>query len=453
MSKLVKKSNFLVPLEEAVSKPAQLLASYIIASLPKSKVEISELPSLEFPYVELRRALNADGRERVNKIRDIMDLGVELQRCVLFYEDDFEERTVTWLIDQKRNKSDNSFTYTLHPGLKKYLINIEKHFTKYNYLFRVCLNLHSMKLYEILKMYEYKGEVVMDIEKDIKMSLGLSGKYPKIYDLKRRVLNVAQKEIKKYTDISFEYEDFNKKGKTPISFRFIINKNEPTDLSAELLEKFSRAKINPFGPKSIEGKKGIPISEKEFPGEYKVLLGWGGNKEVISTLIENYGITAIRYQINHLQRLLKSRNNIKNNFAWYLKALKDDFRDLVQDQRKSTKIKVENVKKAKLRKANIEKGLKGVEQKYYEKVREVCDQLIEDKPSLLDQTIEEVKDSLIIRRAISNEKTNLDLYKDKKTVGVIYAKIQENYPELFESLVEEFNNQTINLKKSFNEVV
>ena len=88
MSKLqVKKANFLVPLEESVSKPAQLLASYLVASLPNTVVESETLPKLRFSYTELRNAINADGRQRVNKVKDIMELGVELQRCVLFYED------------------------------------------------------------------------------------------------------------------------------------------------------------------------------------------------------------------------------------------------------------------------------------------------------------------------------------------------------------------------------
>lgn len=444
MSKLqVKKSNFLVPLEESVSKPAQLLASYIVASLPKSKIESDDLPQLSFPYVELRRAINADGKERVNKVQDVMDLGIELQKCVLFYEDNESERTVSWLIDQERSKRDNVFTYSLHPSLKKYLINIENHFTRYNYLFRVCLNAHAMKLYEILKMYQFRGEVTMNINEDIKPSLGLIDKYPKVYDFKRRVLNVAQKEIRKYTDIRFEYEVEEKKGKTPISFRFIIYSNQPTDLPPKLLDKFK-----------AEGRDISPIlkvqantSTKLFPELHEELKGWGGKEKNINLLLEQYGVDAIKYQIAHLKRNLRSGKKIDLPFAWFTKALKEDYKDTVQERKQQKDIKKNKIKQKVIQKQQLEENLKVLEQTYYKRLREQSDFLLKKQPFILKETIERLKDTSIIRRALQKGRTNEEIYTDVWTTWTIQKHIQEMYPDVFKEVKDTYLPQVEKLKK------
>ena len=447
MSKLqVKKSNFLVPLEEAVSKPAQLLASYLVASLPKSKVESDQLPQLSFPYVELRRAINADGRERVNKVQDIMELGVELQKCILFYEDNVSERTVSWLIDQERNKKSNRFTYTLHPGLKKYLVNIENHFTKYNYLFRVCLNAHAMKLYEILKMYQYRGEVTMHIEDDLKLSLGLVGKYPKAYDFKRRVLNIAQKEIEKYTDIRFDYEVAEKQGKTPISYTFYIYDNVPTNLPPELLEKLKKEGAT-FSKKLNVGKEAQDDLMLTYPNLYQTLEKWGGKTNQITTLLRKYGKTSLDYQVTHLQRKLKEGKKIDNPFAWLNKALKEDFKDIVQEQ-KAQKANHTKLKKQELiHKREKEDAYKKLEREYHQKMQEHCQVLLDENEGLLEKTIDSLNDTNIIRKAIQKGKTPEAIYEDKWTSWTVQSRIHENFPKHFQALKKNYLPKLEQLKK------
>lgn len=455
MSKLqVKKANFLVPLEEAVSKPAQLLASYIVASLPKTNVEDESLPKLKFDYTELRRALNADGKERVNKVQDIMELGVELQRCVLFYEDNVTERTVTWLIDQERNKRTNVFSYSLHPGLGKYLTNLEKHFTRYNYLFRVCLNAHAMKLYEILKMYQYLGEVTIHIEDDLKPSLGLANKYPKIYELKRRVLDVAQKEIAKYTDISFEYEVAAKRGKTPISFLFKIYAHQPTDLPPKILDKFNAE--GGVGRKVLElpfdtvanSKKAAAASSSSFPKIYSVLQEWGGKDSGIANLINEFGKEAIDYQIVHLQRVLHAgKKKVLNPFAWFVKALREDYRDTVQDQKKQKRIKIAAVKKEENTRETLEAQLKQLNSNYFKAKSDFCDKLIKKDPQTLTDTVESMRGSLTLKKGFQGGFSPEAMYSDDWMRGSIQAKLEETYPSHFQVLRKKYVLPIEKLKK------
>jgi len=448
MSKLqVKKANFLVPLEESVSKPAQLLASYLVASLPNTVIESETLPKLQFSYTELRNAINADGRQRVNKVKDIMELGVELQRCVLFYEDNVSERTVTWLIEQERTKKDNIFTYSLHPGLRKYLINLEKHFTRYNYLFRVCLNAHAMKMYEILKMYQYLGQVTLHIEDDLKPSLGLSGKYNKIYEFKRRVLLVAQKEIEKYTDIRFEYEESEKIGKTPIALTFFIYPNQPTDLPPKLLNKLR--KEGGISNQSFE----LPLGKETLirPEEldiYKVLRKYGGKDGAIAGIIEVYGTEKVRYQIKHLERVSSSgKQKVLAPFAWLCKALKEDYKDMVQDMKVQRKAKSAKVEAKENQAAAARASLKKAEGDFFRKRARLCDSLISKKPETLDEVVESMRGALVLRTAFQAGKTPKEMYDDKWMKGAIQAKIQEKHPDIFKKLEEEYKKVIAVLRK------
>ena len=450
MSKLqVKKANFLVPLEESVSKPAQLLASYLVASLPNTVVESETLPKLRFSYSELRNAINADGRQRVNKVKDIMELGVELQRCVLFYEDNVSERTVTWLIEQERTKKDNVFTYSLHPGLRKYLINLEKHFTRYNYLFRVCLNAHAMKMYEILKMYQYLGQVTLHIEDDLKPSLGLSGKYAKIYEFKRRVLTVAQNEIEKYTDIRFEYEEAEKVGKTPTALTFYIYPNQPTDLPPKLLNKLRKegsiANQNFDLPLPIGKETQILPEQHDI---YMVLRKYGGKDGAIAGIIEVYGTEKVRYQIKHLERVSSSgKQKVLAPFAWLCKALKEDYQDMVQDMKLHRKTKSSKVDAQVNEVAEAQKVLKKKEGEFFRKKSEICDVLISKKPEILHKTVENMRGALVLRTAFQNDKTPEEMYSDTWMKGAIQAKIQKQHPEVFEKAEKEYSKIITKLRK------
>lgn len=453
MTKLqVKKANFLVPLEEAVSKPAQLLASYLVASLPRSKGQIEDFPQLHFPYRELKRALNADGKIRVNKVDDVMDLGVELQKCILFYENEESKGTVSWLITQDVNKRDSMFTYVLHPGLKKYLLNLESHFTKYNYLFRVCLNAHAMKLYEIFKMYQYLGHVVMHIKDDLKPSLGLVGRYPKTYEFKRRVLNVAQKEMEKYTDIRFEYEVAEKKGKTPISFRFHIYSNKPTELPEKLIDRF---KMEVGEDVFEELKIGTPaafVSNPPIKGSaiYMQLKEWGGNEKSISSLLEKFGTEAIEYQINHLKRIQKQGKKVEKPFAWFRKALQENYQDSVQEKRKEKQevIKVRQQKEES--RGVIEQEIKKMKNAYTKAQMELSDALIKREDNLLDRAIELGRGTLIISGELRKGKTPQEIYEYSFSKFAVIDQIRQLVPEYFERVDSGFKKKIKVLEKRRN---
>ena len=442
MSKLVvKKSNFLIPRNEAISKSAQLLASYLVARLPKADEGVADFPVLHFTYEELKQAINADGRARVCKVDDIFQLGVELQQCILFYVDEEARETVSWIIGQRHDLKRNTFTYSLHPGLKEYLLNLKKQFTYYNYLYRVCLCANSMKLYEILKMNQFRKSVILDIEEELKPALGLVGRYKKYYDLRRKVLDVAQKEFRQFTDIGFNYEPADKKGKKVIRLRFIIYENSPSDLPKPILEILKTREPQAL-PEPEEAKReirdNILIFKERYSKEYKQLQVWGGGEDAIQHCIKVYGEKELLYQIKHLENVLKQNKSIENPFAWLSAALKGEYLDNRQEKEKEKKERKQQKDELEKHRKVLQKKVDDLKVLRYKERLARCEQMFEAKPYLLKEIVDSNRNNPIISSRFNiGDDVNI-LLQDAVAKSTIASFVFKQYPERFADIEEKY---------------
>ncbi|MFZ4773728.1 MAG: replication initiation protein [Terrimicrobiaceae bacterium] len=111
--------------------------------------------------------------------------------------------------------------------LKPYLLNLKAQFTKYNIGYIVHLrSTYSIRIYELLKRFEYLGEVTFNLDK-LKFTLGVNEDEYKLYNhFKEKAILVAQKELFEKTDLAFIFEEI-KSGKKVSEIRFIIKKNDP----------------------------------------------------------------------------------------------------------------------------------------------------------------------------------------------------------------------------------
>ena len=87
---------------------------------------------------------------------------------------------------------------------------------------------NQLRMYEFLKQHEKVRHKVVSI-KELKEWLGIRyDEYSRYYSLNRDVLRVCQEALKKYTDISFAYEPYGKKGRGGkiLELKFTITKNK-----------------------------------------------------------------------------------------------------------------------------------------------------------------------------------------------------------------------------------
>jgi len=134
------------------------------------------------------------------------------------------------------------FTIRFDRVMEEYLLELKDRFTKYNIdnIRRLKSN-YSIRLYELLKAFEWLREKEFELDK-LKKMLGIKefddrtnkwvDIYPKYANIKQRVLIPVQKELLEKTDIYFEFEEI-KTGRKVTSLKFKILKNSSANESEE----------------------------------------------------------------------------------------------------------------------------------------------------------------------------------------------------------------------------
>jgi len=127
---------------------------------------------------------------------------------------------------------------SFHPGMRPFLLSLKSQFTIYNIDNILKLpSSYSIRLYELLKQYEKIGtrkfalqelkEIIGVIEEiDNNGKKALKDNYPLFGNFKQRVLLKAQRDLQKYTDISFSFEHL-KRGRKVVGLVFAIQSNQP----------------------------------------------------------------------------------------------------------------------------------------------------------------------------------------------------------------------------------
>jgi len=129
-----------------------------------------------------------------------------------------------------RDESGQWFTeIDAHDEALPLMFDFKSHYFKYALWNTLRLkSKNQFRMYEILKQYERPGIRIISV-KDLKEQLGISEKdYPQYKEFKRRVLDVCQKALAEYTDISYIYEPHSKKGRggKVLELKFTITKNK-----------------------------------------------------------------------------------------------------------------------------------------------------------------------------------------------------------------------------------
>jgi len=94
---------------------------------------------------------------------------------------------------------------------------------------------YSPRIYEILKCNEFKKQGYIEIEIDeLRKLLKTEGMYHQYQDFKRKIIIQTQKELKKLTDISFEFEEI-KTGRKVTSLKFYIKANNSKTANKPLM--------------------------------------------------------------------------------------------------------------------------------------------------------------------------------------------------------------------------
>jgi len=134
------------------------------------------------------------------------------------------------------------FTIRFDRVMEEYLLELKDRFTVYSIEnIRTLRSNYSIRIYELLKSYEWLGEKLLELD-DLKKMIGIksfskeNNEWQDLYfryaDVKRRVIVPSQKELLEKTDIYFEFEEI-KTGRKVTGLKFKIFKNNSANESEE----------------------------------------------------------------------------------------------------------------------------------------------------------------------------------------------------------------------------
>ena len=114
------------------------------------------------------------------------------------------EIALNWIEKPLIKKNSGKISLKISDDLKPYLLNLKLPVTSYNLSSILAMkSQYSLRLYELLKSYEYQEKKMFDIE-ELKKLLSAEN-YAVFADFKRRVLDIALREINALSDMSVTY--------------------------------------------------------------------------------------------------------------------------------------------------------------------------------------------------------------------------------------------------------
>lgn len=144
-----------------------------------------------------------------------------------------DEILLSWIQKAWIYNSKGKITVRLDDDMQKYLINLVSCYTQYTLLLTLPMKSnYSIRIYEILKSYLSGKEHVtkiFDLE-ELKELLGATN-YKDFAGFRRKVLEIATKEINHYTDISISWTPI-KDGKPVVKIIFDIQEKDAMDILA-----------------------------------------------------------------------------------------------------------------------------------------------------------------------------------------------------------------------------
>jgi plasmid replication initiation protein len=191
-----------------------------------STIEPNDEDFKEYRF-EIKKYMNIIGVKDMDKYIELPKITRGLMRKVMEIPKDKGILQIAWLSSAFHSPGKGYIDLSFDPKLKPYLLKLKEHFTQYK-LENILLmrSKYSIRVYEILKCNEFKKQGFIEITlEEIRYLLKADSIYSEYKEFKRNILNKAQKEINRLTDINFEFEEI-KTGRKVTSIKFFINSKQ-----------------------------------------------------------------------------------------------------------------------------------------------------------------------------------------------------------------------------------
>jgi plasmid replication initiation protein len=191
---LIQKTRFNLTLQE------QKIILFLIS---KIKPEDLELKTHDFKILEFCQVcgIETDSGGNYKYIKNTIK---SLSDKSFWIEIDQKEKLLRWIYTAEISKRSGLISIRLSDEIKAFLIQLQEKFTQYELIYTLSMkSQYSIRLYELLKSYEYRHGHIFSIE-ELKKKLNAET-YNRFQDLRRYSLEPALKEINELTDLTVTY--------------------------------------------------------------------------------------------------------------------------------------------------------------------------------------------------------------------------------------------------------
>ena len=172
---------------------------------------------------DLIKDADIGSRAIYSRIKDISKKFSERYIDLKKSEDAFDHRPIMSRFDYKKGRE--YILYKFNEELREHLLRLKDNFTSYDIRNIInCSSVYSIRIYQLLKSFEYKNQESFALD-ELKMMFNCEDAYKKWSDFRRYVLKTAQRELKKHSDIYFDFSGI-KKGRSVKVVKFTIKKQK-----------------------------------------------------------------------------------------------------------------------------------------------------------------------------------------------------------------------------------
>ena len=203
---LVQKSRFSLSLTE------QKTINFLI-SLIKPKRNITDIQPLEYEFdiKQYCKICGIDYKNGENYKMVRQNLKSLRDKSVIMMKPDGTETSVSWINKFWSNKGKGWAKIRFDEDIAPYLFELLENTTRYQLLNILPMkSKYSVRLYEICRSWAGLKSHTYEIEELRKLLYIQDGELVNFKDLRRRVLEVAQREINEYTDLNVYFEPVSK---------------------------------------------------------------------------------------------------------------------------------------------------------------------------------------------------------------------------------------------------
>jgi plasmid replication initiation protein len=333
---IVRKSNSLIEATYKLSTVEQKVILFLASTL---KPDDDDFKPYRFHIREFQKFLKKADANYSWLEQNILSL--KNKNLHIVYENAERKKVilnVNWLSSSKYVEGSGYIELRFDPNLKPFLLHLKERFTNYRLANIVQLKSRfSIRLYELLKQYEKIGKRTFGLY-DLRTTLGIEDdQYKQYTDFRKRVIQVAENELKEKTDISFTFKE-HRASKKVDSITFTIYSNAPDSAFA-----FEKLEMTPVETQEQEIDSDLESLKDIIPPIYRNKISI---KKLLHKHIKGNGFEYVMRNIiytNEKSNAVKSESkSSRSNYRAYLaKALQNDYGLAYMEDKQAEKEAVE----------------------------------------------------------------------------------------------------------------